>query len=445
MFDKNARNDQCRINPLEVPEPTECSWQGAATSYYIRSSVLGGETIAETGSSGQKMISYVRVGSSILAHLRTNRMWQQGGWVTSEAAYYENTDPSGTGFRVTPRLMPANWWDYSDQRKAEFDSGNSNVGLETNYQPVYEPGPSENLPLESESPLYVDGQKASVTIDGVSVSWLVARQMAEAGSTIPAGLASYQSLPGFQFTSNGLGNFSVTIPRQVGWNVTYGPNDGPNGTAHPVYRGSDAYSFTADWARSTPRVVGAAVRQDPLGTPPKGKKGLSQAKLDGEKLKDCLSQLFEVTTENFEAGKSFKGYFKEFGFLSSLLGPRNTIVETNTSYVSSGEIGYIKNGVFGTIGVISGYTPDDTWGTWWRGYNPQNNFVANNVGTANYQESIWVYELGNSMGWQTLKNPQAANQGDRYGYDTNDKGGPALTDCVYGGKVSTNGQITPAP
>jgi len=227
-------------------------------------------------------------------------MWQQGGWVTSEAAYYENTDPSGTGFRVTPRLMPANWWDYSDQRKAEFDSGNSNVGLETNYQPVYEPGPSENLPLESESPLYVDGQKASVTIDGVSVSWLVARQMAEAGSTIPAGLASYQSLPGFQFTSNGLGNFSVTIPRQVGWNVTYGPNDGPNGTAYPVYRGSDAYSFTADWALSispghTGSGGGRARRSGSVGP---------SAVFNQKKFDKCLKELFnaKLTSESLEEG-----------------------------------------------------------------------------------------------------------------------------------------------
>jgi len=82
------------------------------------------------------------------------------------------------------------------------------------------------------------------------------------------------------------------------------------------------------------------------------------------------------------------------------------------------------------------------------GFTPQgdsqNNLVVNDYGTYSFQESIWVYELGNSLGDQTGKRPQAQDEQRRYQNETaNDVGGPALVDCVYGGRVSDTGKISP--
>jgi YD repeat-containing protein len=172
---------KCRIDEGIEPPPTECAWSEGDGGYYVRSSVLGGEVISELSPGGTKKVSYVRVGASILAHLRQNYVWQPGGGYYYDAAYYEHADSSGFGFRMTKRLMPAGYFDYSDERQAEFDAGGTNVGLVSSYQLQYDATNSNVLPLESESALYVDGRRVTATLDGVAINWQAAQNLINSG------------------------------------------------------------------------------------------------------------------------------------------------------------------------------------------------------------------------------------------------------------------------
>ncbi len=184
-YDGDGREVKRTTNDCRITEPTQeaCQWTGDNTGYYIRSTVLGGETIAETVMGGGKGLRYVRAGNGILAHLRENYVWQQGGgYYTYDAAYYEHRDSSGMSFRMTKRQMPTFYGDYTDERKAEFDAGATNVGLVSPYNPGPGEPPENPIPLESDSPLIIDGQQVTATVDGVGMSWQMVRNMAAAGA-----------------------------------------------------------------------------------------------------------------------------------------------------------------------------------------------------------------------------------------------------------------------
>jgi hypothetical protein len=80
------------------------------------------------------------------------------------------TDPSNPG--------------YIDPRHTEFDSKGQNVGTVTSY--VQQPGgPSEPpIPIEGQSPLYIDGQRANVTLNGLPMS---AQEVAAYVNTVGVG------------------------------------------------------------------------------------------------------------------------------------------------------------------------------------------------------------------------------------------------------------------
>src|SRR5690606_18814358 len=72
------------------------------------------------------------------------------------------------------------------------------------------------------------------------------------------------------------------------------------------------------------------------------------------------------------------------------------------------------------------------------------NLVVNDLGTQGFMDSIWVYELGNALGIQTGYHPIAEDEERRYdNLGANDKGGPALVDCVMGGRVDNFGRVSP--
>jgi hypothetical protein len=85
--------------------------------------------------------------------------------------------------RTTRRGMPQNYADYSNEPQAEVNASKANVGLESNYQPPSGSANNSFPPLESESALYIDGRRATATVDGVAMSWQVVRNMAQAGAS----------------------------------------------------------------------------------------------------------------------------------------------------------------------------------------------------------------------------------------------------------------------
>jgi hypothetical protein len=90
-----------------------------------------------------------------------------------------------------------------------------NVGLTTPYiEPLIEPPPPENnllepFMLDQGDTMYVDGQRVSCSMDGMTVGCGMAMRALENGSAIPAALARYQNQPGFKFESHGLGIYTT--------------------------------------------------------------------------------------------------------------------------------------------------------------------------------------------------------------------------------------------
>jgi hypothetical protein len=89
---------------------------------------------------------------------------------------FHHDDPAGVSQRVT-RNSPENLLgqpsydpNYIDPRHAELDPMSNNAGLVTNYSPQYLPSDPNQIPIEGESPLYINGQRASATLDGLAIS-----------------------------------------------------------------------------------------------------------------------------------------------------------------------------------------------------------------------------------------------------------------------------------
>jgi RHS repeat-associated protein len=173
----------------------------------------------------------------------------------------------------------------------------------------------------------------------------------------------------------------------------------------------------------------------------------NQPKIDDQKLKDCTKDLFKVETTNYEIGKSFNGKADYYDYflgslvqaIDSLFGVDRSLISVTTSQYNSSRIRYESGSVFNPVASgkpIFGYTEPDG----------KTNMIVNDMGTPAFQNSLWIYELGNALGIQTGNQPKAVDEERRYGNQgANDKGGPALVDCVFGGKVNSDGGLSPVP
>jgi hypothetical protein len=134
----------------------------------------------------------------------------------------------------------------TDHSPVELDGLGGNAGISTPYLP-FGGNPPQQYPeyqqLGDESVMRINGQEVRATLDGVGIPFVFLLHLLQNGSALPAALDRYQHLQGFRFESNGSGTFSVNIPRQVGWNVTYNGQNDNQGTASAVYSGSNNYTF----------------------------------------------------------------------------------------------------------------------------------------------------------------------------------------------------------
>lgn len=153
----------------------------------------------------------VIAGGEVIAYL-THR-YEYNPSATYDAVHFRQTDPSGSSERVT-RAYPENIFgvpswdpDYIDQRQAEFDPTGGNVGTVNNYQPQYGTVNPDFLPIESESSLYIDGQRVPCELDGMTVPCSMVQRQAAAGAS-PAGFNVHSH---FYFWMNGVG----VSPRKV--------------------------------------------------------------------------------------------------------------------------------------------------------------------------------------------------------------------------------------
>ncbi len=204
--------------------------------------------ILETDQTGRKRKTFVRAAGATLA-------WQTVYYntvtqVETEYVNFEHLDASGLSYRSTLNTGTAIMGEGGEGSPAELDPFGSNVGLFTPYIELtaspFEPEYPSLQQLYEDMPMYVNGQLVTATLDGVSVPLGMALGMMANGSAIPAALAPYQSNPNFNFSSNGLGLYSVTVPLQVGWHVN------PNGSVAPVYsqHSTRSFSFAIPWESS---------------------------------------------------------------------------------------------------------------------------------------------------------------------------------------------------
>jgi hypothetical protein len=168
--------------------------------------------------------------------------------------YSTITDVNNNGADSADEVLSESWADGTamfdegtDDSPVELDGLGGNAGISTPYLP-FGGNPPQQYPeyqqMNDESVMRINGQDVRATLDGVGIPFAFALHLLQNGSALPAALAPFQHLQGFRFESNGLGTFSVNIPRQVGWNVTYNGANDARGTANPVYLGSNNYTFS---------------------------------------------------------------------------------------------------------------------------------------------------------------------------------------------------------
>jgi hypothetical protein len=115
-------------------------------------------------------------------------------------------------------------------------------------------------------------------------------------------------------------------------------------------------------------------------------------------------------------------------------------VRTDQQTYGSTELAHMADpaGVGRTGGnVVVGYTDSR---------NPYVNFIANDARPAGVsgREYLgwWVYELGNALAVISNRMPNIpADARDRYG--VGGEAGSAFEDCVFGGRLNSNGSVTP--
>ncbi|MBX3297465.1 MAG: discoidin domain-containing protein [Acidobacteria bacterium] len=340
-------------------------WQVDGPTYYIRSTVLGGEVVSETGPTGKKKKTYVFAAGTKLA---TQAEYTYNS-TTTESVYWHHADASGMSHRTsfTNGTVSHGAGNY-DGTPADTDPLGGNMGTSTPYIELIEPPPpSAEFPyfqMHGDDTMYVNGQRVPCTLDGMTFGCSTAMNMLETGSAIPAHLAGWQGIHGFSFQSHGLGIFSTTLPD------LFTDNTGriwsqPHGTRAEGWRifegGTSIYSV--NWEPGFSRYF-----QVSDGIPNYKKvefKGLSEARmavdhlrsLNGGKCGEMLEKLFQ---EIGKAGKLRSKTFAElFNAIDHILlnGNNSSFIELVTSVT-----GHTPSLPGGGGGLAYGYPRD---GKYW--------------------------------------------------------------------------------
>ncbi len=135
---------------------------------------------SEVNNQGSRLKSYVRAAGTTLAI--------QAGEVDNppnQFVYFENYDASQMSYRATKTDGVALLGEGYDGAPAEFDPLGGNAGLTTPYIELIEPPPPENqylIPFNRDSPMYVNGERVTVTLDGIEVPFGLAWSALQNGS-----------------------------------------------------------------------------------------------------------------------------------------------------------------------------------------------------------------------------------------------------------------------
>jgi hypothetical protein len=298
---------------------------------------------------------------------------------------------------------------YIDPRHTELDSGGGNVGTITNWTPGPSPPSDPPIPIEGESPLYINGQAVRAELDGLPISWQTIQALALGGAITGSGGRDVGFING---------KLWMPLTRDE-----YNPRwETPNEMWMPS---ADGWSIV-DLSKS--------------GTSTGGTRVYSQPKIDDKTFRDCLKSLFNTTVNDYSVGREFSGNSDDYPnffdrFLGAIFGFDATAFNVHTNAITSLELKYKVGGPLGAgANVVYGWTYEK---------DPHNNFIVSDIGSQGFRDSIWVYELGNALGYITWNRPTVSDI-DRYGIPPSKQAvdvGGALVDCVFGGQVRTDGRI----
>ncbi len=159
--------------------------------YYIRSSVLRGAVVSEADSTGRKLKTIVRAAGEELAwqtvyHDTTNN-------TDSEYVNFQQLDASGFSYRSTTTSGDAMTAQGTDGAPAELDPLGGNVGVSSPY--IFLNGGRAGYPHNPalptlrtfdlfESPMTVNGQRVTATVDGIDENVSVAISELQRGAAV---------------------------------------------------------------------------------------------------------------------------------------------------------------------------------------------------------------------------------------------------------------------
>jgi hypothetical protein len=139
------------------------SWVESSPTYYIRSSVLGGEVVTDVSPEGHKMRTYVRAGDATIA-------WQNGSSSTG-TVIFQHQDVSGLSYRTSDTSGVLNFNEGYEGGPAELDPFGGNGGKTSPYIAItVPPEPCVGCGLiNTEMPFYISGQQLKTELDGMEV------------------------------------------------------------------------------------------------------------------------------------------------------------------------------------------------------------------------------------------------------------------------------------
>lgn len=398
------------------------------TTYFLRSSVLRGQTIVDIGEQGQKKTGYVYAHGRLFAKQNTvlGVAEYQHGEPSQSSEWLSFAMPDGTSAWGAIRLDPL---------------GND-MGDEDPYLDDGGGGPSEQ-PLSKAFPMFgdpgdlgfgcrVDGQPWPCTMafkfvatnpNRVDVS-VAGRYIDTLGGLVAGGgmlrwnPGNGTKLLGSESHQNADGSYGASVT------VTPDENDG-----------------YFDWVAGNPSLMASDYFERPLF--PQKPRPNEFTPQQFERFKSCLSTMFKVyyQSHKFESGgeATFQGHSDSRRYLFSLFAIGDFTVRTDQQSYSTAQLHLKRYGVFGDLGgghVINGFTDSSS---------PNVNAIAYDAVLQGSEAlGLWVHELGNSLRYITRIVPEAAaDAADRYDGDTD--AGTAFEDCVFGGHVTKSGILPPKP
>jgi len=167
----------------ETP-PNFGEWQEEDDEYFIRSSVLGGAVVTETGPTGKKKQTFVYAAGAKIAS-QTEHVYES---TTYKNVRFQHLDASGMSRRWsnTSGIAFADTGDY-EGTPVEADPSGGNMGIETPYvtEPPEPPPPDEDFPVFSVTeidPPIRNGMRQTTVLNGMRLIGPVANSIMESAA-----------------------------------------------------------------------------------------------------------------------------------------------------------------------------------------------------------------------------------------------------------------------